>query len=176
MDVTVDLSLNGMPMLFKEYQEKALRVVWDSEEGVISREVWEAVNKQMGAKENGREASYHKPSISRASIINFLNAMVDLEVLGYTERTGKGGYHRVYRPLMTEMELWLAVRGAMVQKFNALGIAGVVFTPKDVHDLAALTIYNPPVGGEHDDYVRHLYEKALSFIGPNWKETYESPE
>ncbi len=41
-------------------------------------------------------------TISRASIINFLNAMVDEGVLDYDERTGKGGYHRVYRPKLNE--------------------------------------------------------------------------
>ena len=35
-------------------------------------------------------------SISRASIINFLNAMVEEGVLDYVEETGLGGYHRVY--------------------------------------------------------------------------------
>jgi len=34
--------------------------------------------------------------ISRASIINFLNALVDDSVLEYTETTGKGGHHRIY--------------------------------------------------------------------------------
>ena len=35
-------------------------------------------------------------TISRASIINFLNAMVDEGLLGYTEITGKGGHRRIY--------------------------------------------------------------------------------
>jgi len=37
-----------------------------------------------------------KRTISRASIINFLNAMVDESVLNYTEITGKGGHRRIY--------------------------------------------------------------------------------
>ncbi len=41
-------------------------------------------------------------SISRASIINFLNAMVDEGVLDYVEETGKGGYHRVYSAKLDE--------------------------------------------------------------------------
>ena len=35
-------------------------------------------------------------SVSRASIINYLNAMVDEGLLGYTEITGKGGHRRIY--------------------------------------------------------------------------------
>jgi len=71
-----------------------LKFVWErNEEGAISREVWSSVNEELGNKK-----------ISRASIINFLNAMVDEAVLGYEEETGKGGYHRVYKPTLKEEE------------------------------------------------------------------------
>ena len=40
--------------------------------------------------------------ISRASVIFFLNRMVDQGVLGYRSRTGKGGHHRVYYTLLDE--------------------------------------------------------------------------
>jgi hypothetical protein len=42
-------------------------------------------------------------SISRASIINFLNDMVDEGVLDYVEESGKGGYHRVYSAKLDEV-------------------------------------------------------------------------
>ena len=48
---------------------------------MISREVWSHVNKNLNPK-----------TISRASIINFLNAIVDEGVLDYNEKSGKGGY------------------------------------------------------------------------------------
>ena len=41
-------------------------------------------------------------TISRASIINSLNALVDDGVLGYHEITGKGGHRRIYKPLFDE--------------------------------------------------------------------------
>ena len=44
-------------------------------------------------------------SISRASIINSLNAMVDNGVLDYVERTGKGGHHRIYSHKYNETQL-----------------------------------------------------------------------
>jgi len=44
-------------MFFKDYQVKALRTLWSSEEGLNSRQVWEAVGEK---------------NISRASVINFL--------------------------------------------------------------------------------------------------------
>ena len=84
---------DGLSKVFRDYQEEALRFVWErNEEGAISREVWSRVNDNLDGK-----------TISRASIINFLNAMVDEGVLDYNERTGKGGYHRVYRPKLNEV-------------------------------------------------------------------------
>ena len=85
---------DGLYKVFRDYQVEALRVVWKrGDNGAISREVWSDVNEKLGSKK-----------ISRASIINFLNAMVDEAVLGYEEETGKGGYHRVYKPTLNEEE------------------------------------------------------------------------
>ena len=79
-------------MVFKDWQEEALKFTWEvGDQGAISKEVHVKVNERLVDK-----------TISRASIINFLNAMVDEGVLDYVERTGKGGYHRVYRPKLDE--------------------------------------------------------------------------
>ncbi|MFP3951419.1 MAG: BlaI/MecI/CopY family transcriptional regulator [Candidatus Bathyarchaeia archaeon] len=81
-------------MLLKDYQEEALRYVWSLEEGegASSRQVWNAVNERLPAGS----------SISRASIINFLNSMVEEGVLTYTETTGKGGHRRIYSAKLDE--------------------------------------------------------------------------
>jgi len=85
---------DGLSKVLRDYQEEALRLVWNKgSEGVISREVWSQVNQNLDGK-----------TISRASIINFLNSLVDEGVLDFEERTGKGGYHRVYRPRLDENE------------------------------------------------------------------------
>ena len=85
---------DGLSKVFRDYQEEALRLVWKKgEEGAISREVWVHVNENLNGK-----------TISRASIINFLNSLVDEGVLDFDERTGKGGYHRVYKPKLGETE------------------------------------------------------------------------
>jgi len=95
MTLIFDPKGDGLGKVFRDYQEEALGVVWQNGEGATSRVVWERVNDKL---DGGR-------SISRASIINFLNAMVDEGVLDYHEETGKGGYHRVYEPMMDESEL-----------------------------------------------------------------------
>ena len=82
----------GLLKVFRDYQEEALKFIWEvGDRGAISKEVWVKVNERLVGK-----------TISRASIINFLNAMVDEEILDYDEETGKGGYHRVYRPKLDE--------------------------------------------------------------------------
>ncbi len=82
----------GLAKVFRDYQVEAVKFIWEvGEKGTISREVWATVNERLVGK-----------TISRASIINFLNAMVDEGVFDYDERTGKGGYHRVYRPKLDE--------------------------------------------------------------------------
>ena len=88
-----DPSEQGLRKTLKEYEEMALRYVWSlGKEGAGSGLVWRQVNEQLG---EGR-------SISRASIIFFLNRMVDQGVLEYREETGKGGHHRIYFPGLEE--------------------------------------------------------------------------
>ena len=60
--------------------------------GVGSRKTWEAVNDVLSPDR----------SMSRASVIFFLNRMVDQGVLDYRSATGKGGHHRIYYPIMDE--------------------------------------------------------------------------
>jgi predicted transcriptional regulator len=77
----------------KEYEEIALRYVWSlGKEGAGSGAVWRHVNERLEDEK----------SISRASIIFFLNRMVDQDVLEYREETGKGGHHRIYFPGLDE--------------------------------------------------------------------------
>ncbi|MBN1683772.1 hypothetical protein JW865_09505 [Candidatus Bathyarchaeota archaeon] len=92
MTLTIDTAGQGLAMVLKDYQEEALRFIWENKGvGASSREVWNQVNKVLKNK-----------TISRASIINFLNAMVDEGVLNYHEITGKGGHRRIYSTKLDE--------------------------------------------------------------------------
>jgi len=86
MPISFDASKNGLGTILRDYQEAALRYLWSlGREGSGSRDVWVHVNQELGAR-----------TISRASVINFLNAMVDDGILTFTETAGKGGHRRVY--------------------------------------------------------------------------------
>ncbi len=88
-----DPSRHGLRKNLKEYEEIGLRYVWSiGENGVGSGKTWREVSKVLGSEK----------SISRASVIFFLNRMVDQGVLDYRSATGKGGHHRIYYPVMDE--------------------------------------------------------------------------
>ena len=93
--LTIDTSSKGLAMVLKDYQEVALHYLWRLDGGgASSRDVWMQVNEDLKGKK----------TISRASIINFLNSMVDESVLNYTEITGKGGHRRIYSANYNEAE------------------------------------------------------------------------
>ena len=88
-----DPSKHGLRKTLKEYEEIGLRYVWSmGAEGVGSGKTWKTVKERLGPDK----------SISRASVIFFLNRMVDQGVLDYRSATVKGGYHRIYYPIMDE--------------------------------------------------------------------------
>ena len=90
-----DTKQNGLRTLFKPYQVLILEHLWDlngnGRKGINSGEAFRYLQGKPEEK-------------SRASVIFFLNDMVDEGFLEYEERTGKGGYHRVYYPKMNREE------------------------------------------------------------------------
>ena len=93
MPLKLDLGKTGFNMVLKPYQIEAMKYLWaNPEKGGSSRDVYVAVNESMRGIQ----------TISRASIINSLNALVDDGVLDYHEITGKGGYRRIYKPKFDE--------------------------------------------------------------------------
>ncbi|MCX5718964.1 MAG: hypothetical protein NT055_03190 [Nitrospirae bacterium] len=84
---------SGLRAVLKDYQEHALRAIWKSSVGLGSKAVNDKVNAELIPN-----------TISRASIINFLESMREMGVLKGEDRTGKGGHHWIYSPAMTEAE------------------------------------------------------------------------
>ena len=92
-NIEYDTAEPGLRAVLKDYQELALRAIWATPEGLGSKAVWDRVNAEL--KSN---------TISRASIINFLEAMREAGVLKGDEKTGKGGHRWIYSPAMNESE------------------------------------------------------------------------
>ncbi len=104
-----DTSERGLHTVFKPYQAALLEHIWElnnfSRVGVTSGQAHEFLKD-------------HPDSKSRASVIFFLNDMVDEGVLNYEERTGKGGYHRVYYPKMDREQFAKYVVETITDKLN----------------------------------------------------------
>lgn len=85
----------GLLTLFKPYQAALLEYLWELNErktvGLTSGQLYNWLKD-------------HPDSKSRASVIFFMNDMVDEGVLEYETKTGKGGHHRVYYPKMNREE------------------------------------------------------------------------
>ena len=105
MPLQLDTGKENLDMFFKDYQVESLRYLWRIQpEGANSRSVWVNVNESL------------QGSISRASVINYLNAMVDEALLTYTETTGKGGHQRVYCMKYGETEFKQHIAGIIISK------------------------------------------------------------
>jgi len=93
LPLVLDPTQDGLEKVLRDYQIEALKLVWSHNgDGMTSREVYEATNNMLG---KGK-------SVSRASIINFLNAMCDEDILDFEEETCKGGMRRKYKKGLDE--------------------------------------------------------------------------
>ncbi len=103
-----DHEKEGLSKTLKEYEEIALKHVWSiGEEGVGSGKIWAITNKRLEPDK----------TISRASVIFFLNRMFEQGVLNFRSRTGKGGHHRVYYPVLDERAYKKYLLKTIVQSF-----------------------------------------------------------
>ena len=89
--IVFDTSKTGFHAVLRDWQLKTMKVIWSNPEGIISRVVWQKVNEVLKSE-----------TISRASIINFLEDMREVGIFNGREESGKGGYHWVYGPAMDE--------------------------------------------------------------------------
>ena len=78
-DITISANTETLSAIFTDWQIKALALIPDNtHDPVGSKYVWDQIN-EFGI------------SISRASVINFLNKLYGLDLLYGAELTGKGG-------------------------------------------------------------------------------------
>lgn len=166
-----NLALIGLDILFKPYEQVLVRKMW--EEGIESTgsgALYRHVNGVLPPK-SGKGTDQEREAISRASIIFAANRFCDAGIWDFETATGKGGHHRRYYAIMTEKQLYAALLKTALKRF---GGQESIFSPREIHDLAALTANRSEA--EHTPYESYLYEKALGFLDPNWKETYDSLE
>jgi len=94
----LDTAKSGLEAVFREYEMQALDHLFSVEKPTNSGKVWTWINE--GSKW-GQEPGN---SISRASVIMFLNRLVDEDLLTWEDATGKGGHHRIYTMKLSRPE------------------------------------------------------------------------
>jgi len=104
-----DASEKGLLTLFKPYQAALMEHIWKinnpGRTGITSGQAFEFLKD-------------HPDSKSRASVIFFLNDMVEEGIMEYEEKSGKGGYHRVYYPKMSKEQFARHVVDKITDKLN----------------------------------------------------------
>lgn len=101
----------GLEAFFEEWQVELIERL-QSGIAVTSRIAHEYL-KEKNVKTTSSSA---RGTVSRASVINFLNKLVDEGFLSYTEGTGKGGYHRIYVMELSKEQFAHRILGLFVGK------------------------------------------------------------
>jgi len=102
----------GLVAVFKEWQVPLVLELFDGKP-MSSREAW----KFLGDNDvrAGQKGQGPRP-VSRASVINFMNSLVDQGLLDYSLVTGKGGHRRIYRMILTREVFAHKITGQFVNK------------------------------------------------------------
>lgn len=111
----LDTDKNGLAAIFKDWQvplvEELLRG-WPTN-SMTSREAYNFL-----AERDVRAGNRGRGPVSRASVINFLNGLVDQGFVSYTEKTAKGGHYRIYKVAMTREEFAHEIMRRFVDKLK----------------------------------------------------------
>ena len=87
----IDTAQTGIPSIFREYEWIAIGHIYKKRTGITSKSTFDYVNRFK--------------KISRASIIIFLNRLVNSRVIDNGEESGKGGFHAVHKVLVEREDL-----------------------------------------------------------------------
>jgi len=101
-----DTGKKGLETVFLDYQVEVWRHVWRKpSHQVFSLDAWEAVNRALAPR-----------TVSRASVINFLNGMADEGLLERGEASGKGGMKGTYTAIPNVSDSEAALKYTLRQR------------------------------------------------------------
>lgn len=84
----IDTTKDAMLAIMKPYQYGIISLIQQKKTGLLTSDIHAALE-------------YEGHIVSRASVINFCKTLAAHDVVSFEERTGKGGYHRVYSAFMS---------------------------------------------------------------------------
>ncbi|KKN06176.1 hypothetical protein LCGC14_1079830 [marine sediment metagenome] len=118
-NLAMDLTQDGLAMIFRDYAVVMLEHLWRSTGDTIpvsmppeasSRELHIIINEKLPPTKRGGQGR------SRASIIKAADRFVDAKLWDCREESCKGGYRRIYWAIVTEGDLWKAVKKRVDEK------------------------------------------------------------
>lgn len=104
------VSLRDEDPVWTPWQREAMKYLWAAKNPASSKEVLDAL--QIRGIE-----------ISRASVINFLEAMAEAGILSHTAKSGKGGYHGLYTSQITPLQLYEALAKEATRRLSEEDLA-----------------------------------------------------
>lgn len=120
VNLRLDLTQKGLATAFRDYERIMLEHLWAVPDTIpasiveaTSRELTEEVDRKLPWLDTTRS-----PPDRRSKIINAANRFVNLGIWDYREVTGKGGYRKIYRAVMTEHELRKMIMDLVVEKLE----------------------------------------------------------
>ena len=105
MKLKMNLTKDGLEMFFKDYQINVLEVLWKYKKGLGTKRIWN----EVGSK-----------NISRASIIMFIENMVEIGLIEKTLTTGKGGQRGIYKIKYEKTPTKEFLKNAVINKLKTL--------------------------------------------------------
>ena len=128
MKLNLDLTQSGLLMAFIEREVLMLHHLWKDENlppdevptfrpktyGANSSTLTTMVNRVLTERHGERTSG--RPYASRSSVINSSNMLVGNGIWDYYEKTGKGGYQKVYYAKMTKLELLNTIKNIVLDK------------------------------------------------------------
>ncbi len=84
----IDTTKDAMLAIMKPYQHGIISLIQEKKTGIKTGDIHATLE-------------HEGYIVSRASVINFCKTLAAHDIVSFEERTGKGGYHRVYSPLMS---------------------------------------------------------------------------
>jgi hypothetical protein len=100
---------DNLTAILKDWQVKTLEIIHETDQGLVSREVWEKLNERLDPETK-----------SRASVINFLQSSALYGYVRFEEEYGKGGVHNVYYRKMSWRELQGRFLEELVEKLSRI--------------------------------------------------------
>lgn len=99
----IDTEKDSMLAIMKLYQNGIISMIQEKKTGLVTSDIHAALEMEGYI-------------ISRASVINYCKKLAANDVISFEERTGKGGYHRIYFPVLTWDQILASMHRQVLEK------------------------------------------------------------